>query len=697
MGELTSTAITLQMADRSMAQPEGILEYVLVKVGKFIFPVDFVIMQMEEDTQIPLLLGRPFLATGAALIEVQKDELTLRVGNAVVHFNINRSLEHPDIEADSCMAIGNNSLLNVELNSDCILQHSINEIEMNFQYLGSFDCEVLPSNLFNKETVSSINENSKDEVSSQKQQTHEQETSAEGLTLKELPNHLKYEFLEPEKRKPVIISTAFIEAEEQKLLVILRKYKAAIVWSIDDLKGISPSICMHKILLEDNAKTSIEHQRRLNPVMKEVVRKEVLKWLNAGFIYAISDSSWVSPVHVVPKKGGFTVIKNEKNELIPIRTVTGWTVCIDYRKLNTATIKDPFPLPFIDQMLDRLAGHPHFCFLDGYFGYNQISVAPEDQEKTTFTCPFGTFAFRRMSFGLCNAPGTFQRCMMSIFSDLEEEFMEIFMDDFTVYESSFEQCLHNLGTGLQRCKDKNLALNWEKCHFMVTEGIVLGHMISVAGLEVDQAKVSIIRNPMPPTTVKGIRSFLGHAGFYRRFIIDFSKIARPLCRLLEKDTKFYFDESCQKAFEDIKSRLDEAPIMSKPDWNREFEIMCDASDFAMGAVLGQKDEKVFKAIYYARKTFNEAQENYSTTEKEMLAIVIACEKFRPYILGSHVAIHTDHAAIKYLMAKKEAKPRLIRWVLLLQEFDLEIKDKKGSDNVIADHLSRVEKPTVQEE
>ena len=187
---------------------------------------------------------------------------------------------------------------------------------------------------------------------------------------------------------------------------------------------------------------------------------------------------------MVPKKGGFTVIRNEKNELIPTITVTGWRVCIDYKKLNTTTRKDHFPLPFIDQMLDRLAGHPHFCFLDGYYGYNQIAIALEDHEKTTFTCPFGTFAFRRMPFGLCNAPGTFQRCMMSIFSDLVEEVMEIFMDDFTVYGSSFEQCLHNLWTVLQMYKDKNLALNWEKCHFMVTEGIVLGHMIFAAGLEV---------------------------------------------------------------------------------------------------------------------------------------------------------------------------------------------------------------------
>ena len=181
------------------------------------------------------------------------------------------------------------------------------------------------------------------------------------------------------------------------------------------------------------------------------------------------------------------------DSLIPKRTVTGWRVCIDDRKLNTAIRKDHFPLPFIDQMLDRLAGHPYFCFLDGYSGYNQIAIAPEDQEKTTFTCPFGTFAFRRMPFGLCNASGTFQRCMMSIFFVLSEEVKEIFMDDFTVYGSSFEQCLDNLGTVLQRCKDKNLDLNWEKCHFMVTEGIVLGHMIYAARLKVDQEKVSIIR------------------------------------------------------------------------------------------------------------------------------------------------------------------------------------------------------------
>ena len=186
----------------------------------------------------------------------------------------------------------------------------------------------------------------------------------------------------------------------------------------------------------------------------------------------------MSPIHVIPKKDRMTVIRNEKNELIPTRTLTGWRVCIDYKKLNTTTRKDRFPLPLIDQMLDRLAGHSHYCFLDVYSGYNQIATSVEDQEKTTFTCPYGIYAFRRMLVGLCNAPTTFQRCMMSIFFDLVEEIMEIFMDDFSVYGSSFENCLENLETVLQRCKEKNLALNWEKFHFIVIEGIVLGHKTS---------------------------------------------------------------------------------------------------------------------------------------------------------------------------------------------------------------------------
>jgi hypothetical protein len=313
---------------------------------------------------------------------------------------------------------------------------------------------------------------------------------------------------------------------------------------------------MHKIHLEENAKPSREPQKRLNLAMQEIVRTEVIKLLDARIIYQISDSKWVSPIHVVPKRVGLTVVKNKDDELVPTRIQSGWRVCIDYRKLNAATRKDHFPLPFINQMVERLVGHDFYCFLDGYSGYNQVLVDPEDQEKTTFNYHFGTFAYYRMPFGQCNAPVTFQRCMISIFSNMVERFLEIFMDDFSIFGSSFEECLHRLTLLLVRCKEKNLVLNWEKCHFMLKQGIVLWHIISHQGIEVDKAKVDLIYNLPLLCTVKEIHSFLGHVGFYRRFIQDFSKIARPLCKLLAKETPFIFDEEFMQAFRGFEEDSD---------------------------------------------------------------------------------------------------------------------------------------------
>jgi hypothetical protein len=242
---------------------------------------------------------------------------------------------------------------------------------------------------------------------------------------------------------------------------------------------------------------------------------------------------------------------------------------------------------------------------------------------------------------------------------------------------------------LNRCKENNLVLNWEKCHFFVKEGIVLGHLVSARGIEVDKAKVEVIAKLPPPINVKGVRSFLGHARFYRRFIQDFSKFAKPLTNLLNQDVPFAFNEAFLEAFAKLKEALISAPIVQPPNWSLPFEIMCDASDYAVGAVLGQRKERNLHVIHYTSKTLNEAQKNYTTTEKELLAVVHAFEKFRPYLVGSKCVVYTDHAAIKYLLSKKESKPRLIRWILLVQEFDVEIKDKKGAENTVADHLSRI--------
>ncbi|GJT61854.1 reverse transcriptase domain-containing protein [Tanacetum coccineum] len=311
----------------------------------------------------------------------------------------------------------------------------------------------------------------------------------------------------------------------------------------------------------------------------------------------------------------------------------------------------------MDQMLERLAGNEYYCFLDGFSGYFQIPIEPHDKEKTTFTCPYRTLAYRRMPFGLCNAPDTFQRCMMAIFHDMIEKTMEVFMDDFLVFRNSFGNCLSRVDKMLQRCEDTNLCLNWEKSHFMVKEGIVLGHKISKNGIKVDKAKVDVIAKLPHPTTVKGVRSFLGHA-----------------------------------AFETLKKKLTEAPILIAPDWDLPFELMCDASDFAIGAVLGQRHEKYFKPTHYASKTMNEAESHYITTEKEMLAVVYAFEKFRSYLILNKSIVYTDHSALKYLFAKKDSKARLLQWVLLLQEFTFKVIDTKRAENLAADHLSRLENP-----
>ncbi|XP_047953318.1 uncharacterized protein LOC125199303 [Salvia hispanica] len=365
-----------------------------------------------------------------------------------------------------------------------------------------------------------------------------QETNNTKKELKTLPPGLMYAYLEENETFPVIVNSNLTEEQEKELLEVIKRNKKVIGWTLSDLVEISPDLYMHHIRLEEGAKAHRDAQRKLNPNMREEVLKEV--------------------------------VKNEKNELVPTRLVTEWRMCVDYRKLNEATKKDHFPLPFIDQMLETLASKQYFSFLDGYF---HIYVNPEDQGKTTFTCPFG--------------------------------------------------------------------------------------------IQVDKEKVDVISKLPYPTNQKEVRGFLGHAGFYRRFIRDFAKIAQPLTHLLHNDVEFVFDEGCKKAFQLLKDRLVSAPIIRAPDWNHHFEIMCDASDFAVGAVLGQKIDGKSYVILYASKTLNQAQKNYDTTEKEMLAVVYSFEKFRPYLLGSRVIVFTDHAAIKYLLAKKEFKPRLIRWVLLL--------------------------------
>ena len=404
LGEVQDTRMTLQFADHSMKRPYGIATDVLVKIDKFVFPVDFVILEMPEDEEIPLILGRPFLETGRCMIDIEEGTMTLKVYDEKLKIDVRDTMKFKDdegasksIEVLDTVFAQSMQITTPKLPLERVLSLSIVE---DTEGIDEKESEVVA--MLKEQPPWVRSRPQRWEELRPKTSSESKQDIKKGIELKQLPEHLKYVFLDNEEKCPAIINSGLRETQEGELIKVLKKYKGAIGWAMDDLKGISPTMCMHKILMEDDQKPVVQPQRRLNPAMKEVVRKEVVKLLDAGLIYPISDSSWVSPVHVVPKKGGTTVIKNEKNELIPTRTVTGWRVCIDYRRLNTATRKDHFPLPFIDQMLERLAGHDFYCFLDGYSGYNQIAVAPEDQEKTAFTCPYGIFAYRRMSFGLCN-------------------------------------------------------------------------------------------------------------------------------------------------------------------------------------------------------------------------------------------------------------------------------------------------------
>ncbi|CAN6697889.1 unnamed protein product [Malus baccata var. baccata] len=496
-------------------------------------PADFYVLEMEDSpnvTPLPILLGRPFMKTARTKIDVFKGTLTMEFDGEIINFNISEAMKFPK-DDHSCFSI---DVLD-ELAQDYLDMLEDDPLETTIaQGLGTKPNLAVPKDE-HAELVAALESLPQHHGKPSKPIPIPVFTNtllssmiqAPVLELKPLPDHLKYVFLGDEETLPVIVSSSLTALEEEKLIRVLKENKTAIGWTLADIKGISPTTCMHHIFLEEGAKPTREAQCRLNLPMMEVVKKKIIKLLDCGVIYPISDSRWVSPVQVVPKKSGVTVVKNAEDELVPTRIQTGWRVCIDYRKLNNTTRKDHFPLPFIDQMLER------------------------------------------------------------------------------------------------------------------------------------------------------------------RFIKDFSKISTPLCRLLQKDVTFDFNEECEKAFKHLKEMLTSAPIIRPPDWSIPFELMCDASDYALGAVLGQRKDKQPHVIYYASRTLNDAQLNYSTTEKELLAVVFALDKFHSYLLGTKVIIYTDHAALKYLLTKKEAKPRLIRWMLLLQEFDIEIRDKKGSENVVADHLSRL--------
>ncbi|GJT81230.1 reverse transcriptase domain-containing protein [Tanacetum coccineum] len=423
---LTKTQMILELVDRTISTLTGIAEDVFVNVRTFFFPADFVVVDYISNPRVPLILGRPFLRMAHALIDVHVEQMTLRHDDQFVTFkvgdtktfsyNIIESVNRVDVIDIACeeyvqevleisksgnptspsdlmidsrspsfTPFGGSDFIMEE--NDAFLKHDdsipsgvdgIYDYEGDTVYLEELLNVINSDPNLPSSPVCEINVPEKIKSSCE---------DPPDLELKDLPSHLEYAFLEGDDKLLIIIAKNLKDEDKTTLIKVLKSHKHAIAWKISDIKGIDLQFCTHKILMEENAKPVVQHQRRVNPKIHEVIKQEVIKLLDAGLIYPISDSPWVSLVHCVPKKGGITMVKNEENKLIPTRLVTGWRVCIDYRKLNDATRKDHFPLPFMDQMLERLAGNEYYCFLDGFFGYFQIPIDPLDQEKTTFTCP----------------------------------------------------------------------------------------------------------------------------------------------------------------------------------------------------------------------------------------------------------------------------------------------------------------------
>nr|GEU44063.1 reverse transcriptase domain-containing protein [Tanacetum cinerariifolium] len=557
--DLTPTCMTLELPDRLISRPVGVAEDVYVKVGSFHFPTDFVVVDFDADPRVPLILGRSFLKTRRALIDVFKGELTLRVGKEAITFNLDQTLRYlanysdmtakridiidmaceeyyqevlgfsdtissgnptpyydPIVSATSLTLtpFGNSDFLFEEVDAFLAVEDEPTSSEFHQSYLDpKDDILLLEAFLNNDASLPPLDQrNYLPEV--RKELKIYEANSDKSLVdeppmveLKDLPPHIEYALLEGDDKLPVIITKDLSVEEKIALITVLKSHKRSIAWKLSAIKGINPEFCTHKILMEENFEPAVQHQRRVNPKIYDVIKQEVIKLLEAGLIYPISDSPW---------------------------------------------------------MLERLAGNQYYCFLDGFSSYFQIPIDPKDQEKTTFTCPYGTFAYRCMPFGLCNAPGTFQRCMMAIFHEMIEKTIEVFIDDFSVFGNSFQSCLSHLERMLKRCEDTNLCLNWENSHFMVKE-------------------------------------------------------------------------ECVDACRTLKTKLTEAPILIAPNWDMPFELMCDASDFAIGAVLGQRQDKHFRPIHYASKTMTEAESNYTTTEKEMLAVVMLLISSRLAIMDQQEA------------------------------------------------------------
>lgn len=476
----------------------------------------------------------------------------------------------------------------------------------------------------------------------------------------------------PEIDMKNLIRTSHLNAEEEKQIFKLIS-KFSDVCHTENKKLTFTNAIKHQIRTTDENPVYTKSYRYPH-CHKQEVRRQIDKMLEDGIIRH-SSSPWSAPVWVVPKKSDASGKKK-------------WRLVIDYRKVNEKTVSDRYPMPDITDILDKLGRCNYFSTLDLASGFHQVEVHPDDIEKTAFSVEGGHYEFPRMPFGLKNAPSTFQRVMDQVLREFVGHFVCVYMDDIIVFSTSLQEHTDHLKKVLETLSQYNLKLQLDKCEFLCKEVAFLGHVVTPEGVKPNPEKIKAIRNWPIPRNEKELRRFLGTVGYYRRFIRDLAKIIKPLTKTLEKGNKVTHEPEFVKAFEKCKSILSSSDVLQYPDFEKEFVLTTDASDYAIGAVLSQGNIGEDRPVAFASRTLNGAEQGYSAVEKELLAIVWATRYFRPYLFGRKFTLYTDHKPLSYAFGQKTTNARLIRWRLALAEYDMTIKYRPGSQNTVADGLSR---------
>jgi hypothetical protein len=434
----------------------------------------------------------------------------------------------------------------------------------------------------------------------------------------------------------------------------------------DELPGMPPDRDIEfAIELQPGTAPISKRPYRMPPAELAELKKQLQELLDKGFIRP-STLPWGCPALFVKKK-------DESLRL-----------CVDYRPLNAVTIKNKYPSPRIDVLFDQLVGSKVFSKIDLLSDYHQIKIRADDIPKTAFSTRYGLYEYLVMSFGLTNSSTYFMYLMNSVFMPELDKFVVVFTDDILVYSRNEQEHTMHLHTVLQRLRDHRLYAKLSKCDFWLREIKILGHTISQDGVSVDPEKVQEVMDWKPPTSVRQIRGFLGLVGYYRRFIPDFSRIAKPMTELLKKGVKYEWIQKCEDAFHALRQHLTTAPVLAQPDNTKPFEVYCDASGTGLGCVLMQDN----RVIAYASRVLRPHEHNYPTHDLQLAAVVHALEIWRHYLMGAHCNIYTDHKSLKYIFTQADLNMRQRRWLELIKDYDLEVHYHPGKANVVADALSR---------